>query len=137
MFGGAGTTFHLDVSPDIQTGTPLLRGYGDDYLEIGRTRYKQGLSLHQGQILSPWGPNEVQQLKQLHFQHIMDNPPEVLIIGTGRHTIFPQEEVLECFANAHLGFECMDSRAAARTYNILIGEGRKTSALFFLPHVRR
>ncbi|MDQ6974547.1 MAG: MTH938/NDUFAF3 family protein [Mariprofundaceae bacterium] len=137
MFGGAGTTFHLDVSPDIQTGTPLLRGYGDDYLTIGRTRYTQGLSLHQGQIMSPWGPTEVRALAVQHFQHVMDNPPEVLIIGTGRQTTFPHGNILEYLAGKKLGFECMDSRAAARTYNILIGEGRKTSALFFLPNVRR
>jgi len=137
MFGGAGTTFHLDVSPDIQTGTPLLRGYGEDYLEIGRTRYTQGLSLHQGHIISPWGPAEVRALEMQHLQHIMDNPPEVLIIGTGRQTTFPHENILEYLAEQTLGFECMDSRAAARTYNILIGEGRKTSALFFLPNVRR
>ncbi|MDQ6990724.1 MAG: MTH938/NDUFAF3 family protein [Mariprofundaceae bacterium] len=137
MFGGAGTTFHLDVSPDIQTGTPLLRGYGDDYLEIGRTRYTQGLSLHQSNIISPWGSAEVRELELQHFQHLMDIPPEVLIIGTGRKTIFPQEKILEYLSEQGFGFECMDSRAAARTYNILIGEGRKTSALFFLPNVRR
>ncbi|MDQ6953613.1 MAG: MTH938/NDUFAF3 family protein [Mariprofundaceae bacterium] len=137
MFGGVGTTFHLDVSPDVQTGTPLLRGYGDDYLEIAQTRYKQGLSLHQGIILSPWGPDEVRQLEVMHLQHILEKPPEVLIIGTGRRTIFPNGEVLEQLTDTHMGFECMDSRAAARTYNILIGEGRKTSVVFFLPNVRR
>ncbi|MDQ6995662.1 MAG: MTH938/NDUFAF3 family protein [Mariprofundaceae bacterium] len=137
MFGSAGTTFHLDVSPDIQTGTPLLRGYGDDYLEIGRVRYTQGLSLHQSNIISPWGPAEVRELELQHFQHLMDISPEVLIIGTGRKTIFPQEKILEYLSDQSFGFECMDSRAAARTYNILIGEGRKTSALFFLPNVRR
>jgi len=137
MFGGAGTTFHLDVSPDVQTSIPLLRGYGDDYLEIGETRYRQGLSLHQHTILSPWGPDEVCQLNMSHLQHILENPPEVLILGTGRRTIFPNTDILEKLTDIHLGFECMDSRAAARTYNILIGEGRKTSALFFLPNVRR
>jgi len=137
MFGSAGTTFHLDVSPDIQASTPLFRAYGDDYLEIERIRYHQGLSLHQHNIVSPWGPDEVKQLKLSHMQHVLENPPEVLILGTGRRTIFPDGDILEHFANIHIGLECMDSRAAARTYNILIGEGRKTSALFFLPNVRR
>jgi len=137
MFGGAGTTFHLDVSPDIQAAIPLFRGYGDDYLAIGSTRYQHGLSLHEHTILSPWGPDEVRQLNISHLQHVLENPPEVLILGTGRHTIFPDGEILAKLADIHLGFECMDSRAAARTYNILIGEGRKTSALFFLPNVRR
>jgi len=137
MFGGAGTTFHLDVSPDVQASIPLLRGYGEDYLEIAQTRYRHGLSLHEHHILSPWGPEELRQLNMSHLEHVLVNPPEVLILGTGRRTIFPNGDIMAQLADIHIGFECMDSRAAARTYNILIGEGRRTSALFFLPNVRR
>lgn len=137
MFGGAGTTFHLDVSPEIQGSIPLFRGYGEDYLAIGSTRYRQGLGIHQHTIQSPWGPDEVRQLDTSHLQHVLESPPEVLILGTGRRTLFPDANILETLAEKHIGFECMDSRAAARTYNILIGEGRRTSALFFLPYVRR
>ena len=39
-------------------------------------------------------------------------------------------------AEAHIGFECMDSRAAARTYNILLSEGREVSAAMLLPNAR-
>jgi len=40
-------------------------------------------------------------------------------------------------AEHHIGFECMDSRASARTYNILVGEGRTVSAAMLLPGVRK
>jgi len=66
----------------------------------------------------------------------MENPPEVLIIGTGRQTAFPDAAVLDMLAEAHIGFECMDSRAAARTYNILVSEGRDVSAAMLLPNAR-
>ena len=39
-------------------------------------------------------------------------------------------------AEAHIGFECMDSRAAARTFNILVGEGRNVSLAMLLPRAR-
>jgi len=41
---------------------------------------------------------------------------------------------MKALAEAHIGFECMDSRAAARTYNILVGEGRIVSAAMLLPN---
>ena len=66
----------------------------------------------------------------------MENPPEVLIIGTGRQTAFPDASVLDMLEEAHIGFECMDSRAAARTYNILVSEGREVSAAMLLPNAR-
>ncbi len=137
MFGGQGTTFHLDVSPDIQQGTPLVHAYGDDYLQIAAQRYHHGLSIHQGEIVSPWGPEAVHQLAEEHLNHLQAQPPEVLIIGTGRRTTFPNGALMVYLQEIGFGFECMDSRSAARTYNILIGEGRQTSALFFPPNVRR
>jgi len=63
--------------------------------------------------------------------------PEVLILGTGRLTTFPSANILSYLAERHIGFECMDSRSAARTYNILVGEGRNVSAAILLPGARK
>ncbi len=131
-----GGTFRADVSPDVMAGTPLIRGYGDGYFNIANTRYTDGISIHQNHIVSPWGPERLQQLDMEYLQHILNQPPEVLVIGTGRQTYFPSEAVLQALADTHIGFECMDSRAAARTYNILVAEGRVVSAVFLLPNAR-
>jgi len=56
-----------------------------------------------------------------------------LLIGTGRTASFPNASVLETLEAAHIGFECMDTRAAARTYNILVAEGRNVSAAMLPP----
>jgi len=58
------------------------------------------------------------------------------VIGTGRLTAFPDENIMKALADAHIGYECMDSRAAARTYNILVAEGRDVSAAMLLPSAR-
>ncbi len=131
-----GGSFRADVSPDIIAGTPLIRGYGDNYFKIAHTNYSAGISIHQNHITSPWGPERLRELDMEHLQHILNQPPEVLVIGTGRQTYFPSEVVLQTLADAHIGFECMDSRAAARTYNILVAEGRVVSAVFLLPNAR-
>ncbi|OIO69226.1 MAG: hypothetical protein AUJ57_09475 [Zetaproteobacteria bacterium CG1_02_53_45] len=62
--------------------------------------------------------------------------PEVLILGTGRQTLFASPEIMAFMAEQHIGFECMDSRAAARTYNILVAEGRPVSIALLLPGAR-
>jgi len=131
-----GGSFRADVSPDIIAGTPLIRAYGDDYFTIAHTNYNTGISIHQNHIAAPWGPERLQELDMKHLQHLLNQPPEVLVIGTGRQTYFPNEVVLQALSDAHIGFECMDSRAAARTYNILIAEGRVVSAVFLLPNAR-
>lgn len=89
--------------------------------------------LHHGEITSPWGPEKLADITAEHIAPLLNKPPEVLLIGTGRRTAFPPPAVMRALDEAHIGFECMDSRSAARTYNILIGEGRETSLVMLLP----
>lgn len=51
-----------------------------------------------------------------------------LLLGTGRTQVFPSAELKAAFAAADLGLEVMDTGAAARTYNILLAEGRPVGA---------
>ncbi|MDQ6954384.1 MAG: MTH938/NDUFAF3 family protein [Mariprofundaceae bacterium] len=131
-----GESFRADVSPDVLQGTPLIRAYGDDYFKIAYTRYTSGISIHQNNVITDWGPERLKQLRLQHLQHLFDQPPELLLIGTGRQTYFPDEDVLSVLADKHIAFECMDSRSAARTYNILVTEGRVVSVGFLLPNAR-
>jgi uncharacterized protein len=54
----------------------------------------------------------------------LDPPPEFVILGTGpSHRIAPRPLVAALEARG-IGVESMDSRAAARTWGLLRGEGR-------------
>jgi uncharacterized protein len=56
---------------------------------------------------------------------MVDLKPELILIGTGNKQRFPKPELLKSLILAKIGFEIMDSQAACRTYNILVGEGRQ------------
>lgn len=126
-----------DINPLLPKGTLIFTAYDDGYIEINRERYYSGLSIHQSEIISPWGPERLRELETGHLQGFIEQPPEVFILGTGHLTAFPDVKVMQCMADHHIGFECMDSRSAARTYNILIAEGRTVSAAMLLPGARR
>ncbi|MFQ5518585.1 MAG: Mth938-like domain-containing protein [Mariprofundus sp.] len=126
-----------DISPQLAADTLLFTGYEDDYITVNQQRYHTGLSIHHGQILSPWGPDRLRDLSIEHLNSFLDPAPEVLILGTGRLTAFPDMNILAYMAERHIGFECMDSRSAARTYNILIEEGRTVSVAMLLPGARK
>jgi uncharacterized protein len=53
---------------------------------------------------------------------------DIVLIGTGERLDFPQPSVLRPLIEAGIGFEVMDTPAACRTYNILMGEERKVAA---------
>jgi len=92
--------------------------------------------LHHGEVSAPWGPETLAEISPEHLASIIETPPEVLLIGTGRKTVFPDATILQALDDAHFGYEFMDSRAAARTYNILVGEGRDVSIAVLLPGAR-
>ena len=60
--------------------------------------------------------------------------PEVLLVGTGnRQRMLPHATLLPLLL-AGIGVECMSTQAAARTYNILMAEGRQVIAALLPEH---
>ena len=131
-----GGSFSADIGTDQQAGQPLFHAYGDDYLQLGNTRYKHGICVHNKEIIAPWGPQRLRDLTVDHLSFLHTTTPELLVLGTGRLTAFPCPEVMELLADLHIGFECMDSKVAARTYNFLLSEGRTVSTAMLPPHAR-
>lgn len=54
--------------------------------------------------------------------------PAFILLGTGTEHRLPPEPVRRFFADAGIGFEPMSTGAAARTYNVLLAEGRNFGA---------
>ena len=53
---------------------------------------------------------------------------DFLLLGTGRRRLTPPVEVSQAFVEAGIGLEIMDTGAACRTYNVLLGEARAVAA---------
>ncbi|MEA3036621.1 MAG: hypothetical protein QOH04_2393 [Sphingomonadales bacterium] len=51
-------------------------------------------------------------------------PPEFLLLGTGAALTFPPRGLVRALEARGIGVEAMDSRAAARIWGLLRGEGR-------------
>jgi len=103
-------------------------------VQFGEQKLVHGFTVHHGEVAA-WRPETLADLKLEDLELFKNKPPEVLLIGTGRRTIFPDAAIMQALADAHIGYEFMDSRAAARTYNVLVDEGRDVSIAMLLPKV--
>lgn len=72
------------------------------------------------------------ELNESDFDELLDANPEVIIVGTGATNIFPPRELVFAMARRGIGLEVMDTTAAARTFNVLVGEDRQVAAVLFL-----
>jgi uncharacterized protein len=77
-------------------------------------------------------PPTVAALTPAHFEALAAFAPHLLILGTGPTQIFPEPALFAPLMQRHIGFEIMHTDAAVMTYNLLITEGRKVLAAFFL-----
>ena len=77
-----------------------------------------------------WDPPLLAELGTDHLSLLLalDPPPEFLILGTGAKMAFAPRRLAEALEARGIGLEAMDSRAAARTWGLLRGEGRWIAA---------
>lgn len=115
----------MKLQSDPHSGANTITGYGDGYVEINKTPYAHAVVLSSDGAISEWSAQSFENLEAHHFSQLIDLKPELILIGTGKRQRFPKPELLKALISAKIGFEIMDSQAACRTYNILVGEGRK------------
>jgi uncharacterized protein len=109
-------------------GENVFTGYGDGYVSVNHTRYTHPVVVAAGRSVQAWEPGSFEALREADFEALLALGCEIIILGTGERHRFPPPEVLRPLAAAGVGLEVMDTRAACRTYNILIAEGRQVVA---------
>jgi uncharacterized protein len=78
-----------------------------------------------------WRPAALADLRVEDFASVLAGGPELsefVLLGTGPEQAQPPRQVREIIRAAGLGLEFMSSAAAARTYNVLVSEGRRFAA---------
>ena len=94
---------------------------------------RRSLLVSATRIVEDFPVRQPDQLDGTAIESILTLQPEVVLLGTGARAVFPPQAVLAQFLKRGIGLETMDSSAAARTFNVLAGEGRNVVAVFLLP----
>lgn len=83
-------------------------------------------------LLPEWGPRDVAELTPGHLEPVLEQGPEVLLLGSGERLRFPEPAVQRLLIGHGIGLETMDTAAACRTFNLLAGEDRAVVAALIL-----
>ncbi len=108
-------------------GRNLFTGYGPGYVAINGERHQSSLIVMSDRIL-PWDVHEPGEWTEQTFARLAALPLEILLLGTGPMLRFPHPRLSQPVRDAKIGLEVMDTAAACRTYNILLGEERRVGA---------
>ena len=113
---------------DSRAEGPVVQGFTDRGFSVDG-------GVYQALLLTPeradgWAPPAIAALGVDDLEPLLalQPQPEFLIIGTGPAMAFPPRSLVRELEERGIGVEAMDSRAAARTWGMLRGEGRWIAA---------
>lgn len=110
----------------------LVTGYGEDFIEINKTRYAQNLIVLANELILDWNVSSFDALTAENFANVVKLNPEVLLLGTGSKHRFLHPKLAQNLIESGIPIECMTTAAACRTYNILMSEGRQVAAALLI-----
>ena len=109
-----------------------IRRVSGEAIVIGENRYTETIALTPGGLVKGFAPPSLEELCLSDFDVVLEDDPELVILGTGERNVFPPRELTFAFARRRIGLEVMDTAAAARTFNVLAGEGRRLAAILYI-----
>jgi uncharacterized protein len=128
----------LKLHLERNVGKNAITAQEADCVTVNNQRFTQA-------ILVP-DQGEVTVLSQQHFAELSqgffdalaalpeNSRPELLLVGTGPTQKFLHPRLTQTLTQLGIGVEFMPTAAAARTFNILVGEDRRCSAVLFFHH---
>jgi len=115
-----------------RAGLNRIRQYGPGRITVNDTVLQQSFLLTPDQLYGDWLVTGVEALTETHFRRIAEIAPEVVLLGTGATLRFPAPAVMLPLIKAGIGLEVMNTPAACRTYNVLMGDGRRVLAALLM-----
>ncbi|UJP05500.1 MAG: Mth938-like domain-containing protein [Nitrosomonas sp.] len=122
----------MKLHPANFSNQNIFTGYGDGYVTVNQIRHEKSLIVLPDRLISDWPVTTIAQLEIKHFDDLIHQMPEIIILGTGSTHQFPNQSILIQIMKMGIGIEVMDTQACCRTYNILVEEGRRASAALVL-----
>jgi uncharacterized protein len=122
----------MRFTEDSTSGINVIRAYGNGELRVNEHVYRGGVILSAATAIADASVQNLDDLLALGLSRALSMEPELVLLGTGARQIFPAPSFGAQFLRAGIGFEVMDTSAACRTFNVLVGEQRRVAAILLL-----
>lgn len=110
----------------------LISNYGKGVLSINGRDFRDNILITKTRVIENWFSGPMSGLKLAHFAPLFDGvedePPEILVLGSGTQHVFPDFSLAAELKSHGIALEVMNTRAACRTYSVLVNEYRPVAA---------
>ncbi len=117
----------MKFSEDLENKHRMITAYGDDFITIEQRRYTHSLLLTDDQPPRQWSITDAAVITPADLDPLIAANPEIILVGTGPRQRFLPPALLHHVMQHSIGCEVMTTAAACRTFNIILGEGRRVA----------
>lgn len=125
----------MDLSLDRPEAFLFVRRTAPNSVTVVDRDIQESFLLSPDRLVEGWSAQDAKALQSEQAEPFFELQPELVILGTGERQVFPPAAFLAAFLHRGIGIEVMDNAAAARTYDLLAGEGRRVVVGFLLPAI--
>ena len=111
----------------------FLRGADGSGALVNERRLTRSFLISPNALVEDWAVRDVRAMTPADLDPLLAQQPALVVLGTGAHQQFPPAAVMAACLQRGIGLEAMTNAAAARTYSVLAGEGRRVVAGFVFP----
>src|SRR5450631_4650584 len=122
----------MRFTEDSTSGINVIRAYGNGELRVNEHAYRGAVILSAATVIADANVHNLDALIAMDVSRTLGLEPELVLLGTGARQIFPAPSFGAQCLRAGIGFEVMDTSAACRTFNVLVGEHRRVAAILLL-----
>ena len=108
-----------------------MRSVANGQFLIGDQVWSDPIALTPAGVVQGWSAPPLASLSIESLSALLEPGPELVIIGTGSQQLLPNRDLMFAMARSGIGLEFMDTPAGARTFNVLLGEGRSLAAVLY------
>lgn len=118
----------------LETGEQnLISHYGPGSISINGKAYTSNIIITANEVFENWFSGDLEALAVEHFAPLWSDSlkgekPEIVLLGSGTEHRFPNMQLLAELKKHNIAVEVMNTRAACRTYSVLVGEQRPVAA---------
>ena len=112
----------------------LISGYGTGRIGVDGVDYADNVIVTRTRVIERWHVgDDPAAITADDFSVLLDPPPgeervEILLLGTGAEHDFAPMRLMGRLAGLGIALEVMSTRAACRTYSVLVDESRPVAA---------
>lgn len=109
-----------------------LRGADGRSAKVNERVLTSSFILTPNDLVEDWDVGDLSGLSPESLEPLLALNPELVLLGTGDRQVFPPAATMAKCLQRGIGIEVMANASAARTFNVLAGEGRRVVAGFIL-----